>query len=122
MRRERPCDLLPLPAAGFRGRRFDIKATLAFTQPEGMDTTRTGQGRGFCAFGVITGSVLTWNDLPQTSSSSCGEVEVEVDFEVGITILPLSSSLISGLPGGDRASSKVFGHVGHLRRAATRST
>ena len=32
---------------GFRDRRFDITATLAFTQPEVIDTTSTGQGRGF---------------------------------------------------------------------------
>ena len=71
---------------------------------------------------MITGGVLTWNDVPQTFTSSYGEVEVEVDFEDGITILPLSSFMIRCLPGGDGASSKVLGHVGHQRRAAKRST
>ena len=49
---------------------------------------------------MITGGVLTWNDVPQTFTSSYGEVEVEVevDFEDGITILPLSSFMIRFLP------------------------
>lgn len=78
---------------GFSGRRFDITATLAFTEPEGIDTTSTGQGRGFFVFGVITGGVLTWNDVPQSFTSSYGEVEV--DFEDGVTILPLSTSVLT---------------------------
>ena len=59
---------------GFRGRRLDIMPTLAFTEPEGIDKASTGQRRGLFAFGVITRGVLTWNDVPQTFTSSYGEV------------------------------------------------
>lgn len=79
---------------GFFGRSFGITATLAFEEPLGIDTTSTGGGRGFFIAGVITGGVLTWEDVPQTYTLSDGS-QVVVNYQSGVSILPLSKSVIT---------------------------
>lgn len=82
--------------AGIFGRTFEVEATLAFITPDGADTTATGDGRGFFIAGVIVGGVLDWddNDVPTTFQIPQGST-IEVDFQDGISILPLTDSVVT---------------------------
>lgn len=90
-------DFIEFSANGTTGlspRTFDIKATLAFTNPSGIDTTNTGQGGGFFISGVITGGVLHWNAAPAVYTLADGS-RVEVAFQDGISLLPLSRTVVT---------------------------
>ncbi len=79
---------------GLAARSFDISATLAFTNPVGIDTTSTGNGGGFFISGIITGGVLRWNDVPVVYTLADGS-RIEVDFQDGISLLPLTKSVVT---------------------------
>lgn len=90
-------DFIEFTANGTTGlspRVFDIKATLAFTNPSGIDTTNTGQGGGFFISGKITGGVLQWNAAPSVYTLADGS-RVEVAFQDGISLLPLTRSVVT---------------------------
>lgn len=90
-------DFIEFTANGTTGlspRIFDITATLAFTNPSGIDTTSTGHGGGFFISGVITGGVLHWNAIPAVYSLADGS-RVEVAFQDGISLLPLTRSVVT---------------------------
>ena len=83
-------DFIQFTANGTTGlspRIFDISATLAFTNPSGIDTTSTGKGGGFFISGVITGGVLHWNAVPAVYTLADGS-RVEVASRTGSRCCP----------------------------------
>lgn len=81
-------------STGLLGRSFDISATLAFSSPDGIDTTLGGHGVGFFISGVITGGALSWNEDDAWYVLADGS-RVRVAFQDGITILPLDRSVVT---------------------------
>lgn len=89
-------DFIEFTAGGstFVGRSFEISATLAFSSPASATTTSDGSGRSFFIAGTITGGVLSWDDVPAFITLADGN-EISIDFQDGLTILPLANSIIT---------------------------
>ena len=77
---------------GFSGRSFDVEATLAFSFPTGATTTSGGNGFAYFLSGTIIAGALHWDNVPQQFTLGDGSV-IDVDFEGGLSILPLVGSI-----------------------------
>lgn len=81
-------------STGFASRTFAITATLAFSDPSGIDTTQSGQGKGVLLSGIIMGGMLHWNGVPPVYTLPDGN-RVSVAFQEGISILPFSRDVVT---------------------------
>ena len=81
-------------STGLSPRTFDVTATLAFSEPTGATTTSGGGGGAFFLLGTITGGLLTWDDVPASLTLTDGSL-IEVDFQGGVTILPLTATVVT---------------------------
>lgn len=73
-------DFFDITVSGFGCGTADVSATLAFDSPYGYEVTGSGTGGWFTVFGIFSGGLLTWNDMPQTITLSNGNW-FDVDFE-----------------------------------------
>jgi hypothetical protein len=103
-------DFFDITISGFGYAEAAVSATLAFNSPSEHSATATGSGWGATMFGIISGGVLNWDDMPMMFTLENGDyfdVYFEDIHEWGFGNSTTVSATITAHAGSEAAAAPV---------------